>query len=93
MRGTLALTFSPTIDSADLVGSMFDLFDWNAALEPTNAFDLIQLPDNTTWDLSGLYLTGEVVLTELRLGLLTGDADRDLDQHRVGLRHLHRQSG
>ena len=46
-----------------LLGTTFDLFDWNRPLDPWNRFAKVELPPGTTWDLSRLYDTGEVVLT------------------------------
>ena len=43
-------------------GATIDLFDWPGPLEPGNEFSVVELPAGTLWDLSDLYVTGEITL-------------------------------
>ena len=56
--GTLQLTFAPGVDVATQNGRTIDLFDWTG-VAPTGAFTV---SSPYTWDLSQLYITGEVTL-------------------------------
>jgi CubicO group peptidase (beta-lactamase class C family) len=60
--GTLELSLTPEMNPVQLIGETFDLFDWTSL---SGEFDQVVLPPLTTWDLSGLYTTGEVVLTSI----------------------------
>jgi uncharacterized protein YjbI with pentapeptide repeats len=59
LGGTLELTFADDVNPATQLGRTFDLFDWTG-VHPTGAF---ALSSPYSWDLSGLYTTGEVTLT------------------------------
>ena len=58
LGGTLELNFSPDVDIATQLGRTIDLFDWTG-VTPTGVFTI---SSPYTWDLSKLYITGEVTL-------------------------------
>ena len=62
LAGTLELDFADDVDISSLIGTTFDLFDWNGLLTENDIFDNITFVGNTEWDLSNLYTTGEVTL-------------------------------
>ena len=79
LDGTLLLSFTDDADLGSLVGTTFDLFDWNGGLLPGDALTSIDYPSWSQWDLSDLYLGGSVTLvavpepatlTLLALGIL-----------------------
>jgi uncharacterized protein YjbI with pentapeptide repeats len=59
LGGTLELTFADNVNLASQVGRTFDLFNWTG-VNPTGAFAVSSL---YAWDLSNLYVTGQVTLT------------------------------
>ena len=59
--GTLELTFAPDVNLASQIGRTIDLFDWTG-VNPTGAFTV---SSPYTWDLSKLYTTGEVTLSNV----------------------------
>jgi uncharacterized protein YjbI with pentapeptide repeats len=61
--GTLDLAFADGVDIASLIGTSFKIFEWNGLLADGDMFDSIVYANGTQWDVSGLYTTGEVVLT------------------------------
>jgi hypothetical protein len=63
LAGTLDLEFAPAVDPLSLVGQSFQLFVWNAPLDPANRFTNILTDPRATFDLSGLYTTGTITLT------------------------------
>lgn len=64
LGGTLSLAFDSSVDPYAHLGEAFRVFDWNGLLAGGEAFDLVvgDLPGGLSWDLSGLYVTGEVRL-------------------------------
>lgn len=62
LGGTLKLGFAPGIDASGLVGTTFDLFNWNDQLPAGEEFGQVVSLPGYRWDLSGLYTTGEVML-------------------------------
>ena len=70
LGGTLELLFAADVDLAGQLGRTLDLFDWTG-VSPSGAFGVSSL---YTWDLTMLYTTGEVTLTELPF---PGDANGD----------------
>lgn len=60
LDGTLMLTLGDGADPHALLGTTFDLFDWDHVTR-SGAFDVRTLPW-MTWDTSDLYTTGEVTL-------------------------------
>ena len=73
LGGTLELTFTDEVNLASQIGRTFDLFDW-AGVTPTGAFTV---SSPYTWDLSKLYTTGEVTLSNVPGLLVLGDFNRD----------------
>ncbi len=73
LGGTLELTFAIDVNLASQIGRTFDLFDWTG-VNPTGAF---AVTSPYTWDLSNLYTTGEVTLTNVPGLLVLGDFNRD----------------
>ncbi|MEN6308814.1 MAG: pentapeptide repeat-containing protein [Anaerohalosphaeraceae bacterium] len=63
LGGILRLEFAAGINPADLVGTTFDLFDWNGTLLSGDCFGQVVSLPGVGWDLSSLYTTGEVTLT------------------------------
>lgn len=64
LAGTLALNLAPGLDPASLLGTTFDLFNFNGLL-PNTTFDAITTnlnPAMYSWDTSDLYLGGTVTL-------------------------------
>ena len=61
LGGTLELGFADDTNPADLIGTTFDLFDWQGATV-TGAFDRIVTEPGTAWDTSSIYSTGQVTL-------------------------------
>ncbi len=64
LAGTLELLLDPTLDPASLLGTTFDLFDWDN-ITLTTTFDYLATSPNLTWDTSLLYTTGQVTLTAI----------------------------
>jgi hypothetical protein len=58
LGGTLELTLADGVDATKQVGRSFRIFDWTGAA-PTGAFSV---SSPYTWDLSKLYITGDVTL-------------------------------
>jgi hypothetical protein len=50
------------VSPRDLVGVAFQLFDWNGQLSPEQQFDQVATVPEHVWDLSQLYMTGQVQL-------------------------------
>ena len=63
LDGTLELRFTDDVDLGSLVGTTFDLFDWNGALQAGDTFAAVEYLPDYQWDLSDLYLGGSVTLT------------------------------
>jgi hypothetical protein len=63
LGGTLEFAFADGVDIASLIGTSFKIFEWNGLLADGDMFDNIVYANGTQWDVSGLYTTGEVVLT------------------------------
>jgi uncharacterized protein YjbI with pentapeptide repeats len=61
LGGTLELTFAAEVNLASQVGRTFDLFDWSG-VHPAGAF---AISSPYAWDLSNLYISGEVMLTSV----------------------------
>ncbi len=61
LGGTLELFFDDDIRPADLVGTTFDLFDWEG-VTVVSQFDQIVTQAEAVWDTSNLYTAGEVTL-------------------------------
>jgi hypothetical protein len=77
LAGKLALSLAKGVDAHALLGTPFNLFDWNTA--PQGQFSSVHTPAGTLWDLSGLYSTGQVRLTAVHaLGDVDGDGRVDL---------------
>jgi hypothetical protein len=88
LGGTLRLGFADAADPNALVGSTFDLFDWNATLDAGERFGAIDVARGAFgWHLGRLYTTGEVALTPAG----TGDYDASglVDQGDLDLVLLH----
>ncbi len=77
LGGTLKILFGDT-DFFDLVGTTFDLFNWENTIDPANHFAEIALPLNTEWDLSQLYATGQITFVSPFLDKSVGDFDSNL---------------
>jgi uncharacterized protein YjbI with pentapeptide repeats len=60
LDGLLDLTFADGVNPADLVGTTFDLFNWDG-VSPAGGFISI-LDHGLVWDTGNLYTTGEVTL-------------------------------
>ena len=73
LDGTLELTFADDVNIMSQVGRTLDLFDWTG-VTPTGLFTVAS---DYTWDLTNLYTTGEVTLTDVTT--LPGDVDGDGD--------------
>ena len=63
LNGTLELGFAPHTDINSLVGTTFEIFDWNEQLSSFDSFN--EVKSDYTWDLDNLYSTGEVTLLEV----------------------------
>lgn len=61
LDGTLELVFSDGTNRGELIGTSFDLFDWDGAVV-AGTFDHIVTEEGAIWDTSQLYITGEVTL-------------------------------
>jgi uncharacterized protein YjbI with pentapeptide repeats len=61
LGGTLKLLFADDVRPADLIGTTFDLFDWDGAIV-TGQFDEIGGEPGVIWDTSRLYTTGQVTM-------------------------------
>lgn len=72
LGGKLDLAFSKQADAAAQVGHTLDLFDWNG-VAPVGVFTVVSPYE---WDLTQLYVTGEVTLLAAP-PLLPGDFNRD----------------
>ncbi|TWT37326.1 Secreted effector protein pipB2 [Posidoniimonas corsicana] len=72
LDGVLDLAFTVDVDLADQVGRTFRLFDWTG-VAPSGAFTV---ESEHSWDLTGLYTTGEVTLLGVGGGL-PGDFNND----------------
>jgi uncharacterized protein YjbI with pentapeptide repeats len=59
LGGTLELTFATEVNLASQVGRTFHIFDWTG-VNPTGAF---AVSSPYTWNLSNLYITGQITLT------------------------------
>ena len=60
LDGTLQLLFADEISPASLIGTTFDLFDWEG-VSPDGTFEIVTEVE-AVWDTSDLYTTGEVTL-------------------------------
>ena len=67
------MTFAPDVNLASQIGRTIDLFDWTG-VTPTGAFTV---SSPYTWDLSKLYTTGEVTLSNVPGLFVLGDFNRD----------------
>jgi len=63
LDGTLLLSLAEDAEVDDLLGTTFDLFNWNEGLTPGDTFAQVTWPAGFTWDLSDLYTGGTVTLT------------------------------
>jgi uncharacterized protein YjbI with pentapeptide repeats len=61
LDGALSLILADDVRPADLIGTTFDLFDWDGAIV-TGQFDRIGAEPGVIWDTSRLYSTGQVTL-------------------------------
>ena len=59
LAGTLKLGFAPGTDPQPLLGTTFDLFNWNSLLTPGDHFSQVLSLPGYQWDLSNLYTSGE----------------------------------
>ena len=73
LGGVLELTYAPGVNLAGEIGRTIDLFDWTG-VNPTGAFTVTS---PYTWDLSNLYTTGEVTLSNVPGLFVLGDFNRD----------------
>lgn len=62
LDGTLFLNFAEDADLTDLVGTTFNLFNWNGQLASGEAFAGVAWPAGFDWDISDLYDGGTVTL-------------------------------
>jgi hypothetical protein len=62
LDGTLELLFADGIHPPDLIGTTFDLFDWDGAVVSGRFHDNIVTQWEAVWEVSRLYTTGEVTL-------------------------------
>lgn len=62
LGGTLRLGFAAGVDPAGLVGTTFNLFNWNGQLPPGEQFAEVSSLPGMVWDFTHLYDTGEVTL-------------------------------
>jgi len=69
----LELTYAPGVNLAGEIGRTFVVFDWTG-VNPTGAF---AVTSPYTWDVSKLYTTGEVTLSNVPGLLLPGDFNRN----------------
>lgn len=60
LNGKLRLGFAPDADILALIGTTFDLFDWNGQLPAGEEFAQVLWDSGHQWDISQLYTTGEV---------------------------------
>ena len=65
LGGILNLDFAAGADAAALVGTTFDLFNWNGMLAGGDRFDQVVSQAGCQWDLSQLYTTGQVTLLSI----------------------------
>jgi uncharacterized protein YjbI with pentapeptide repeats len=72
LGGTLDLSFASDVNPASQLGRTIDVFDWTG-VTPTGAFNVASA---LNWDLSNLYLTGEVTLIGIGADL-AGDFSGD----------------
>jgi len=63
LGGTLRLGFAPGTDPLALVGTTFDVFNWNGLLASGDQFSQVLSLPGYQWDLANLYTTGEVTFT------------------------------
>ena len=63
LSGTLDLELAAGTNPSTLIGHTFQLFTWNAPLDPSNTFTSITTDPALGWDLSHLYTTGKITLT------------------------------
>lgn len=63
LDGTLFLGFADGADVNALVGTTYDVFNWNGQLTAGDAFANVAWPTGFDWDISDLYLGGTVTLT------------------------------
>ena len=73
LGGVLELTYAPDVNLAGEIGRTIDVFNWTG-VNPTGAFTI---SSPYTWDLSKLYTTGEVTLSNVPGLLVLGDFNRD----------------
>ncbi len=60
LDGSITLAFAPGTDIKSLVGTTFDIFDWNGQLSINDAFN--EIISDYIWNTDNLYSTGEVTL-------------------------------
>jgi uncharacterized protein YjbI with pentapeptide repeats len=65
LDGTLFLNFADQADVHSLVGTTFDLFNWNGFLAAGDTFGNVAWPVGFDWDLSDLYASGTVTLLKV----------------------------
>ena len=63
--GTLALRFDDETDVGALVGTTFELFDWNGQLSIGDRFDRIVVEPGHVWNIDQLYTNGSVQLAAI----------------------------
>lgn len=76
LNGTLFLDFAAGADFRSLIGTTFDLFDWDGHLPPDSEFLHVDWPAGFDWDISDLYVGGTVTLVGVPIA---GDCDFDSD--------------
>lgn len=62
LDGSIELLFAEDVDYNALIGTTYDLFNWNGSLLPGQEFGSIITLPGLAWDTSNLYTTGEVTL-------------------------------
>ena len=58
---TLELTFAQDVNPAELIGTTFDLFDWEG-VALSGEFDDVVTAAGAVWDTDNLYATGQITL-------------------------------
>ena len=65
LSGALDLEIASGTDPSTLVGTTFQLFNWNGPLPSGDQFSSFTTAPGLTWDLTNLYSTGTVTLTSV----------------------------
>ena len=73
LSGVLELTYAPDVNLAGEIGRTINIFDWTG-VTPIGVFTVTS---PYTWDLSKLYTTGEVILSNVPGQFVLGDFDRN----------------